>query len=123
MSCRYETPFKSSCIDKWGKTLSVDDFNEYTDIKGNLVESNSKYKVSGPNYSSRWIKASWYYFNEDIDIKEYGTDIVVGPVGSDSEITEAYADLNDFIIYDNDKDGWRLPTIKSVETACFSPKP
>jgi hypothetical protein len=113
----------SYCLSKWGKTMTVETFNEFTDIKGKLVESNSKYKVSGPNYSSRWIKASWYYFNEEIGIKEYGTDIVVGPVGSDSEITESYTDLKDFIIYDDDKDGWKLPTIWSVETACFAPKP
>jgi hypothetical protein len=93
----------SYCLSKWGKTMTVETFNEFTDIKGKLVESNSRYQVSGENYSSRWIRASWYYFNKDIGIEEYGTNIVVGPVGSDFEITETYADLKDFIIYDDDK--------------------
>ena len=114
----------STCIWKWGKNMSVDEFTEFTDIKGGLIDSNSKYKVSGQNYSSRWIRAEWYYYNDDILMEnKYGENIVVGPVGSSIDNEEFFADLSEQDILNDDSDGWAITSISYVEDACYSPKP
>ena len=118
--------FKSSnsyCLSKWGKTMTTETFNEFTDIKGRLVESNSKYIVKGKNYSSRWIQKDWWYFNKSTDLDYiYGESFIVGPVDSAFDTVEAYADLSGYLVLDSDDDGWR-GTTKYVETACYNPKP
>jgi len=88
-----------------------------------MVESNSKYRVKGKNYSSRWIQGDWWYFNETSDLDYiYGESFIVGPVDSAEDSVEVYADLSGLTLLDSDDDGWRL-TNKYVETACYNPKP
>jgi len=114
---------KNSCIDKWGKSMTAKTFNEITDIRGRKVESNSKYRVSGKNNSSRWIKGNWWYFNKTTDLNYiYGDSFIVGPLDSAYDSVEVYADLSDYIILDSDEDGWSSNKVY-VETACYNPKP
>ena len=111
------------CLSKWGKKMTAETFNEFTDIKGRLVESNSKYRVKGKNYSTRWIQNDWWYYNESTDLDYiYGKRLIVGPVDSLFDSVEVYADLSEYMIVDSDDDGWRS-SIKYVETACYNPKP